>query len=550
MEQTSPATSEREAPEGFESVEEAELVQLLGGPLETYAERLLKVIPKEGGKVTPFVFNRAQRYVHARLEEQYQKIRMVRAIILKGRQQGISTYVAARFFRKVHALPGLSAYILSHEDKSTQILFNHPKRFYNKLPENIQPEVGRAGKDILSFAKTDSKYGVGTAGAKETGRSATNQLFHASEVAFWPNAETHFRASMQTVPPKPGTEVILESTANGIGGTFHEQWLKAEQGKGEFIAIFIPWFWQEEYSRPAPEGWQPTGEEIEYQQLYDLTRDQVYWMHLKNIDEMHGTAGVISWQFKQEYPCNPEEAFQAGGVEGVIKPIVAMKARKASTERKGLDGEIIPPIEIDEMAPRVLGVDIARNVGSGDATHLMDRCGRVAGSLVNQSLYTDNTMAIVGMIIHQDDQFHFDRIFVDLTGVGAGVYDRLLELGWGSRVTGVQFGEKALSEGKYLNRRAELWWLCREWFDTPGGTAIPDDDVLHRHLCGPQYEYNSAGKLVIESKDKIRKRAKFSPDRADALVLTFAERVIKASTSTSLRRLIPRRARSGTALAR
>lgn len=550
MEQPSPKASEAaEVPEGFESVEEAELVQLLGGPFETYAERLLRVIPKAGGKPVPFILNKAQRYVQRKLEEQYQTLRMVRALILKGRQQGLSTLVAGRFFRKIHALPGISGFILSHEDKSTQVLFNHPKRFYLNLPENIRPEVGRSGKDILAFAKTGSQYQVGTAGAKETGRSQTNQLFHGSEVAFWPNAEDHIAASLQSVPPLPGTEIILESTANGIGGVFHEMWLKAEAGQGEFIAIFVPWFWQEEYSRSAPEGWQPSGEEIEYQQLYDLSRDQVYWMHLKNID-LGGTAGVIFWKFKQEYPSNAEEAFQAGGTEGVIRPMQVMRARKASTERKGVDGEIIPALEVDPMAPRLLGVDIARNVGSGDATHFMDRCGRVAGSLVNQSIYTDNTMHVVGMVIHLDDQFHFDRVFIDLTGVGAGVYDRLLEAGMGSRVTGVNFGSAAQNEAKYLNKRAELWWSTREWFDTPGGVAVPDDNVLHRHLCGPQYDFNSANKLVIESKEKIRKRAKFSPDRADALVLTFAERVVKSSTATSLRRLIPRRARSGTALAR
>lgn len=533
----------------FESEDEAELVSLLGGPLERYAERLLKVIPKKGGRPEPFIFNRAQRYVHQRLEEQLQRIGMVRALVLKGRQQGISTYVAARFFRKNHVLEGVSTYILSHEEKSTQILFNHPKRFYNNLPDNIKPEIGRSGKEVLTFAKTDSNYAVGTAGSKETGRSATNQNFHGSEAALWQNAQDHIAASLQSVPPSPGTEIILETTANGIGNTFHEMWTKAEAGQGDFIAIFVPWFWQDEYRRKPPEGWRPIDEELEYAQVYDLELDQAYWLHLKNI-EMGGTAGVLFWKFKQEYPSNSEEAFQAGGTEGVIRPIMAMRARKAGSEWKRPDGEIVPPLEPDPMAPRLLGVDVARNLGSGDATHLLDRWGRVAGSLINQSLYTDNTMAIVGAIIHADDEFHFDRIFIDLTGVGAGVFDRLRELGWSRRVTGVIFGGEALQPAKYLNKRAEVWWAMREWFETPGGVAIPDDNVMHKHLCGPMYEYNSANKLVIESKEKIRKRAKFSPDRADALALTFAERVVKSATATAAKRIMRQRSHSNAALAR
>jgi hypothetical protein len=540
-----------EIPEGFESIEEAELVQLLGGPLEIYCERLLKVIHKKGGQADALRFNRVQTYVHGRLEAQLQTMRMVRALVLKGRQQGVSTYVAARFFRKVHALPGISAYILSHEDKSTQTLFNHPKRFYSKLPENIQPEIGRAGKDILSFSKTGSQYQVGTAGAKETGRSTTNQLFHGSEVAFWPNAEDHMSASLQSVPPAPGTEIILESTANGIGGPFHEMWLKAEAGHGDYIAIFVPWYWQEEYSRSDfPAGWRPIEEELEMMDLYDLTMAQAYWMHLKNL-EMGGSPGVIYWKFKQDYPCNAEEAFQSGGGEGLIRSAQVVRARKNSLERKGPDGEIIPPIEVDPMAPRLLGVDCARNITNGDKTHLIDRCGRVAGSLINQEMATDNTMAIVGAIIHADDQFHFDRIFIDIGGCGSGVYDRLLELGWGSRVTPVSFGSESLEPKKFKNKRAEIHWKGREWFDTPGGVSIPFEDLeLHRHLCASNYTYTSQDQIIVEPKEKIRKRLKLSPDRADALLTTFAERVIKASTTISLRRLMPRRPRGNAALAR
>jgi hypothetical protein len=86
------------------------------------------------------------------------------------------------------------------------------------------------------------------------GRSSTIQLFHGSEVAFWPHADTHAAGILQAVADAPGTEIILESTANGVGNFFHQLWASAERGASDFIAVFVPWHWQEEYRRPPPEG--------------------------------------------------------------------------------------------------------------------------------------------------------------------------------------------------------------------------------------------------------------------------------------------------------
>src|SRR5262249_59464457 len=97
----------------------------------------------------------------------------------------------------------------------------------------------------------DSGYKVGTAGTKAVGRSSTIQLFHGSEVAFWPFADTHAAGVMQAVPNEKDTEIILESTANGIGNFFHQTWRNAEAGKNDYIAIFVPWYWSEEYRRAS-----------------------------------------------------------------------------------------------------------------------------------------------------------------------------------------------------------------------------------------------------------------------------------------------------------
>src|ERR671916_435338 len=116
----------------------------------------------------------------------------------------------------------------------------------------------RLKDDLAHYAEKCLKIGT-----KGVGRSSTIQLFHGSEVAFWPFAETHAAGVLQAVPDVEGTEVILESTANGLGNFFHQKWSDADSGIGAFETIFVPWYWQEEYSRPAPSPFVLNDEEEE-----------------------------------------------------------------------------------------------------------------------------------------------------------------------------------------------------------------------------------------------------------------------------------------------
>ena len=95
-------------------------------------------------------------------------------------------------------------------------------RYHEHCPVFVKPATGAANAKELFFDKLDSGYKIGTAGTKGVGRSSTLQLFHGSEVAFWPNAESHAAGVLREVPHMPGTEVLPESTANGLGNYFHQ----------------------------------------------------------------------------------------------------------------------------------------------------------------------------------------------------------------------------------------------------------------------------------------------------------------------------------------
>lgn len=491
---------------------ERDIRQRLKDDFQHYANRCLRIRAKDG-TIAPLVLNEAQTYLHSRLEAQKEQTGKVRALVLKGRQQGISTYVGGRFYHRVTHHRGLRCFILTHEQDATNNLFGMVDRYHQHVPALVKPSTSAANAKELYFDRLESGYAVGTAGAKAVGRSQTVQLFHGSEVAFWPNASTHFAGVVQAIPDLPGTEVILESTANGVGGEFHERWQQAEQGIGDYVAIFIPWFWQPEYRRAVTDDFVLDHDEQEYMQAHGLCMEQMAWRRNK-IAELKDPM-----LFRQEYPATAAEAFQMTGHDSYIPAELVLKARKSDAEASG---------------PLVIGYDPAWK--GADRHSMAFRRGRKVERIESRSKL--DTMAGAGWAKQVIDTEKPVRMFIDVGGVGAGVYDRLIEMGYGDIVRAINFGSAPLEpqpldeagrpKGGYANRRAEMWGKSRDWLEEPGGVSIPDRDALQADACAPGYKYDSLSRVVLESKDDIRKRGLRSPDEWDAVALTFAEPVHEA----------------------
>jgi hypothetical protein len=479
---------------------EIEIRKKLKNNLEHYSLKCLKVRVKSGA-VVPLVLNKAQRYIDARLNKQKKLTGKVRAVILKGRQQGCSTYVGARFYHQVSHNFGTQAFILTHALDATQNLYKMAQRYYENTPALVKPQVTTSNAKELIFGQLDSGYKLGTAENKSVGRSSTIQLLHGSEVAFWNNAGEHAKGIMQAVPNTENTEIILESTANGMGNYYHQMWQSAESGESDYIAIFVPWFWQDEYRVKVKKDFEPTVEESELKKYYLIDDEQLAWRRLKIAEfGVNGTDGLKA--FYQEYPCNPQEAFQNTGEDSYIKPEDVIRARKNNAEQYG---------------NLVLGVDPARF--GDDRTAIIRRKGRNAFGL--EMHVKKDTMEIVGRVntIINEEKPH--KVFIDIGGLGAGIYDRLKELGHGNVIVAVNSANAALDSRKYSNKRAEMWHLCKEWIqDTP--SQIPDSDELQADLCNTRYSVDSNSRLKMERKEDMKKRGIRSSDAADALCLTFA----------------------------
>jgi hypothetical protein len=477
--------------------------------LPLFARKCLKIKDK-GGKIIPLEFNRSQMYLHEQLEAQKARTGKVRAIIVKGRQTTISTYVSSRFYHRTALTRGVQTFILTHEQDATDNLFHMVARFHEHSP--LKPQTGASNAKELYFDILDSGYSVGTAGNKAVGRSKTVQLFDGSEVAFWANARDHFAGVVQAVPDLPGTEIILESTGNGVGGEFHERWQQAEAGVGDYEAIFIPWYWTLEYRRVPPPGFQLDEEETEHASQYGLDLEQMAWRRAK-IQELKDPT-----LFKQEYPASATEAFQFTGHDSFIRPEDVVRARKN---------------EVEGIGPLVIGADPARF--GDDRFSLAWRKGRKVQKI--ESRHKVDTVAGAHWIKQVIDVDKPERVFIDLGGVGAGTFDILVA--WGAPydkiVIGVNFGGAPREPIKYLpdgtkqpgpkNRRSEIWESSREWLTQEAGVDIPDQDALQADACAPGYQYDLDQRLILESKEHMRQRGQRSPDEWDAVALTFAEPV-------------------------
>lgn len=502
---------------------EKQIRQRLKDDFEHYAAKCLRIRTKSGA-IEILALNRAQKYLHERLEKQLLETGKVRALILKGRQQGCSTYVGGRFYWKATHGFGQRVFILTHEQDATDNLFDMANRYHEHCPALVKPHTGASNAKELDFDILDSGYRVGTAGTKAVGRSQTLQYFHGSEYAFWPNAELHTAGILQAVPDLIGTESILESTANGMGNEFHKKWQQAEAHQGEYEAIFIPWYWQEEYRSAVPEDFSLSSDDELYQQSYGLDLEQMAWRASK-------IALLGDLLFMQEYPATASEAFQLTGHDSFIPPALVLKARKTSC---------------DALGPLIIGADPARF--GDDRFSVCWRKGRVVvkiDSMTKVDLVTSANW--LRQIIDEDKP---ERVFIDVGGLGAGTVDILLS--WGAPYTNivkaVNFGSdpqdmRAKEKGGPRNRRAEMWMRSKFWLMDVGGAQIPDSDSLQADACAPGYKYDMHSRLLLESKDDMGKRGMRSPDEWDAVALTFAEPVgwpnAKKKGPEDRRRMVP-----------
>jgi hypothetical protein len=355
------------------------------GDTPFWAERFAKIVTKQG-ELIPLRFKPGQLELDERLEEQRAAGKPMRALALKARQVGISTYAQSKLTHRGTLLPRYDALTIAHDRETGAKLYRMAETIYVNLPDDdeLKPKLGKfrrqremhfEGEGLWTKGQAfpDSRYLVDTAGEFQAGRGGTYRAVHGSEVAFWPQITVKLSALMAAVPHDPESLIVLESTANGFN-EFKHLWDDAEAGRSDFIAFFWPWWREKEYtlgfaSETEREAFvvgdpsnpyaadEPDLIELVGAKGQELTLEQLNWRRYTIANISGGDIRL----FRQEFPASPEEAFIATG-QKVFKRVEQLARRVEETDPKQ-PTEKNPGPQIGDFKPDRMGTQINR---SGD----------------------------------------------------------------------------------------------------------------------------------------------------------------------------------------
>lgn len=260
-------------------------------------------IPTKDGVDVDFHLNEAQVKLDKSLTG--------RDLVPKARQEGVSSYVLARFLAACLMYRNTRAVVISHDMESTQRLLSRVQ-YYIKNIRGPAPVVSNMSKNEITFPKMGSMFYLGTAGSRKFGRGDTITHLHCSEYAYWPDAIGLMKGLLQAVPYSG--EIILESTGNGFND-YYRRCIKAFEGRSVWALHFLPWHEFKEYRLELDDlerayVRRTLNEELEEPKLLaaGLTPEQLAWRRMK-LDELDDDL----MSFKQEYPMTLDECFQASG---------------------------------------------------------------------------------------------------------------------------------------------------------------------------------------------------------------------------------------------
>src|ERR1039458_10153665 len=281
--------------------------------------RHLKIRDKEGVQVQ-YLNSPAGAKLNKAIRAQEQVGQPVRVCCLKASQVWMSSSAATEIFRRIPFWPGRRGLVLADSDAHADLVFQYYQQYASSYVEdpygsewNSEAEMPALVKDTERHIRwsNESSILVGTAYNVDIGRSAPYNWAHLSEAAFYRDMATLMTGLMQRIPNSPDSGLIVESTANGMGGDFYDLCMRAMDPRkaGGWAFVFFGYHEHPEYRLAAWPGFKVTREELAEQQKYNLHLDQIVWRR-RQIDT--ACEGKIE-RFRQEFPGNPHEAFQSSG---------------------------------------------------------------------------------------------------------------------------------------------------------------------------------------------------------------------------------------------
>lgn len=373
----------------------------------------VKILNKQR-RLVPCIAHPWQLEFDEALEAQRAAGQPMRAIVLKARKLGFSTWIAVKFLQRLTQIPYQAAIVVAQDTGTAGVIFDMAKLAHAHLPTveqlglgfNIRPDIIAAnfsanGRKFMQFgeksrrlrmegATGESVFEIDTANSPEAGRGYTPSMLHLSEVARWGGqlATRKMLATLNAVPYEPETIVVLESTANGLNH-FYRRYISARDGardpeSGEsYVAVFVPWLRDPRCSILFPTDAarerfiESIGDESRYGEIatdepglverFHLTPEQLLWRRTM-IREQHENNVEL---FKQENPSTDDEAFIGSGrtvfssilvsravtaTEAAERPVTGTLRAQGWEERRSRAGSVLVPqrvlwVPADGMQP-------------------------------------------------------------------------------------------------------------------------------------------------------------------------------------------------------
>jgi hypothetical protein len=348
---------------------------------------------------------------------------------------GLTTWAAARFFLKTITQPGTLTLEVAHTQEAAEEIFRIVHRFLDYLPEPLRDgplRTSRANVRQIAFPEIDSQYRVVSAGDRNAGRGLTVQNLHCSELARWPGDPAEVLAGLRAAMA-PNAELIMESTPDGVGGCFHQEWQKAAETG--MVRHFFPWWVERRYRAEAVDAESLNDEERELVARQGLDLEQIGFRRRVRAD-FRGMA-------RQEYAEDEESCFKASGDSffeiGALEGRLIGLAEALELRRNGEVEIWLPPLRGKEY---LVAVDPAGGGSEGDnsAAQVLEmetglQCAEFAGHV--------GGLELARLVAELAAEYNHAWVVVERNNHGTGVlalldtvcryghiYERGGQLGW------------------------------------------------------------------------------------------------------------------------
>ncbi len=270
---------------------------------EFWCATCVNILDKVSGRLVNLVLNRPQRRVLQVLENQRNAGKPLRLIMLKARQWGGSTLVQIYMaWIQMVLKTNWNSLICGHLLQTSAAIKSMYERALRNYPKHLTVDGKKptllafeGSRHVRQLSGSESLVISGSARSQDSVRGYDIKMAHLTEVAFWPTTLLYspdevIRSIGGTIPLEPLTMLVLESTANGVGNYFHEEWIRSKSGQSDKEAVFVPWYEIEIYRLDV----------ASVEQLVSEMDDYEKWLW----QDCHCTLEMINWYHhkRREYP--------------------------------------------------------------------------------------------------------------------------------------------------------------------------------------------------------------------------------------------------------